>query len=109
MVVADDDFPPGLLRRSKNAFHPARRQRERPLAHYVDFGFQRTKNVWLVQMIWSGDDDSIDLIQLEKILDVRKHVGHAEPLGDRARLRAIVVAESNELSAFDFGENGKVR
>ena len=109
MVVTDDDFAARLLGGGENPLDSARGQRQWTLAQNVDLGFERAQDMRLVQMIRGGDHHGIDLIELEQILDVGEDVGNLHTLGDGARFRAIVVAQRNQLRAFDFGDNGQVR
>jgi hypothetical protein len=62
-----------------------------------------------MEVIRCGDDDGIDLIELEQILEVSEHVGDLQPLGDRARLGTVVVTERDELGAFELRQHGEVR
>ena len=62
-----------------------------------------------MKVIWGGDDDGVDLIELEQILYVSEDIGNLETLGDGARLRTIIVTESYELRALDFGKHWQVR
>src|SRR5258706_1203180 len=59
-------------------------------------------------MIGRCDDDRVNLVELEQILDVGEHVGNLQPLGYRAGLGSVVVAESDELCALELGQDGKV-
>jgi len=109
MVVADDDLSSSLLCRGDNSLDAARRQRQRSLAQDIDLRFECAQDVRLVKVIWRGDDYGIDLIELEQILNVGEDIGNLETLGDGARLRTIIVTESYELRALDFGKHWKVR
>jgi hypothetical protein len=72
-------------------------------------GRERAQHVRLVEMAGRRDDHRVELIELEHLIDVREDIGHAEPLGERPRLRAIVVAERHELRAAQPRESGQVR
>jgi hypothetical protein len=63
----------------------------------------------LVQMIWGRDHNRIELIGIEKLVDVGKDVGDAETLCKCAGLWTIVVAYCDELRAADAREYRKVR
>ena len=54
-------------------------------------------------------DHRLEPVGLEQILDVGVRVGDAEPVGERARLRAIVVAERDQLHAAHLRQHGKMR
>src|SRR6266496_6655756 len=63
----------------------------------------------LVQVVRCGNDDRIDLIELEEVLEVGEHIRDLEPFRDRACFRSVVVTERNELRAFDLREHGQMR
>ena len=62
-----------------------------------------------MQMIWSRDYNCIELIGVEKLVDVGKDVGNAETLGECACLWAIIVADRDELRATNARKNRKMR
>ena len=70
---------------------------------------QRAQNVRFVQMIGRGNDDGIELVGVEQLLEVGKHVGHIEAVSERARLRSIVVAERNERGSAQLRQHRNVR
>src|SRR5437773_5616047 len=63
----------------------------------------------LVQVIGCGNYDGVHLIELEQILDVGEHVGDLQSLRDGTCLRSVIVAERNELGAFELGQHRKMR
>jgi hypothetical protein len=60
-------------------------------------------------MVRRRDDDRVEAVGLEEILDVRVRVGHLEPVGERARLRSIIVAEREQAHAAHLRQHGKMR
>ena len=63
----------------------------------------------LVQMVRRRDDDRVERVLLEQILDVGEDVGDAEAVGERARLRPVVVAERDELRAAHLRQHRQMR
>src|SRR5256885_1147634 len=102
VIVSHDNLTPRLLGCSENPFDATRRQRQRTLTQHVDLRLERAQHVRLVQMVGCGDDDCVNLVELEEILDVGKDVRNLHSLGDGARLRTIVITEGDELRAFDL-------
>ena len=109
MVVRDAHHSPGLGRGRENALHAARRQRQWTLTQYVPLCRERAQDVRLVEVIGRRDDDRVEIIELEEVLDVGEDVGNVESVGERAGLRAVVVADGRELSAAHLGEHRQVR
>jgi hypothetical protein len=109
MIVTDHYHSPGLFSGRKDSFHPVRRERQGPLTQHMNFRAQGAQHVRLVQMIRSSDNYRIEPVMLEKLLDVREHIGNAESLREGARFHSVVVADRNERRAFDFREHRKMR
>ena len=108
MVVADDHFPSRLLRGEMMRSTP-REVSESGRSHNtstIDLRARRTCGScrWFGRAI-----TTLDLVELQQILDVGENVGDLETLGDRACLRPIVVAQRHELGAFDLRQDGKMR
>ena len=82
-------------------------ERERPLAQHVHPGGERAQHVRLVQMVRRRDHHGIELVELQHLVDVGEDIGNVEPLGERARLRSVVVAERDELRAAQARERGE--
>ena len=109
MVVRDGDLAIAARGGGENALDAARAERERPFAQHVHARRERAQHVRLVQMARRRDHHRVELVDLEHLIDVREHIRHAEPLRQRARLRAVVVAERHELRAAQPREHGKLR
>jgi hypothetical protein len=109
MVVRDLHLPVHARGRGQDSLHAARGEGERALAEHVDLGGQRRQRVRLVQVIGRGDDDGVEVVVFEHVLDVVEDVGDVEPVGKRAGLGAIVVAQRNQLHAAELAEHRKVR
>src|SRR5262249_24127209 len=96
MVVRDGD---GALRACcgrEDALDAARCQRQRTLAQHVQLRGQRAQHMRLVEMVRRSDHYGVQRVQLEKILDVRKHIWNAESIREPARLGAVVVTNRNQ-------------
>lgn len=59
-------------------------------------------------MAGRGDDDRVQLVELEKILDVGEDVRDREAIGKRPRLRPIVIAQRDQLRAAHLREDRDV-
>ena len=57
-----------------------------------DLRGERREHVRLVQVVRRRDDHRVELVELEQVLDVGEDVGNVEAVGERARLRRVVVA-----------------
>src|SRR5437764_13885767 len=63
-------------------------------------------------MIRRRHDDRVEIVELEQVFDVGECVPNAKPVGERARLRPIVIADGRELGTphlRDHGKMGKLR
>ena len=109
MVVRHEHLSPRTLGRIDDALDATRRERHRTLAQHVHARRDRAEHVRLVQMVGRRDDDRIEPLGLEQILDVRVRVGHLESVRERARLRAIVVAEREQPDAAHLRQHRKMR
>jgi hypothetical protein len=109
VIVSDYDFSVSGLSSRENPVHSARRERKRSLAEYVNLRFESAKHVRLVKMIGRRDNYRIELIRIEKLIDVGENVGNTKTLGESARFWSIIVANRDEFSAPDFRQNGKMR
>jgi hypothetical protein len=70
---------------------------------------QRAEHVRLMQVIGGGHHDGVEFVELEHFLEVGEHVGHVEPIGQRAGLGPIVVTQRHEARAAHLREDGDVR
>ena len=109
MIVSDDDFAIGSGSSSENALHTTGRERQRSLAKHVNFLLERAQHVRLVQVVRSCDDDCIELVGVEKLVDVREDVGNTKTLGERTSFWTVVVTDRDKLRAANAGENRKMR
>ena len=67
------------------------------------------KDVRLVKMVWCRNDYCIQLVRIEKLIDVGEDVRNSETLRESASFWSIVVADRDELCALDLRKNGKMR
>ncbi len=109
MIVAYYDLAICMGRCRKDSLHAARRQRQWALAKHVNFLLERAQHVRLVQVVGSGDYNCIELIGVEKLVDIGEYVGNTETLGERAGFGAVIVADSDKLGATNSRKHGKVR
>ena len=99
MVVGNADGTVDARGGGQDALDPPRRERQRALAQHVHSGREGAQHVRLVKVVGRGDDYRVERVDLEQILDVRERVRRAEPIGECARLRPIIVADAHELHA----------
>ena len=109
MVIRHEHHSTAALGRGKDPLDAARREGQGPLAEDMHLGRERAENVGLVQVIGRGDDDGVELIELEKILDVGERVGDAEAVGERSRFRTIVVADRRQFGPAHLRQNRQMR
>ena len=62
-----------------------------------------------MDVVRRSDDDGVQVIQLEQILDVGERVADAEPIGERARLGPVVIADGRKLRPAHLRQNRQVR
>ena len=93
VVHAHHHHAVALLRRAHDALHAGGRHRERLLDQDVQVGRQRGQDVRLVQMVGRADHDRVERLVAQQVLDVVERVLDAEPVGERAGLGQVGVAD----------------
>ena len=109
-IVVGDEHLRALSRGGvDDPLHAARRQRQRPLAQHVQPGGDRAQHVRLVQVVRCCDHHRRLLVGFEQVLDIRVDIGNVEPVGEGARLGAVVVAEGGEGNPAHLVQHRQVR
>lgn len=75
----------------------------------MNFLLERTKHVRLMKMIRGRDYDRVELIRVEKLVDVGKDVRNAKALCKCTGFWAVVVADRDELRATNAREDRQMR
>jgi hypothetical protein len=109
MIVSDYDLSVCHLRRAENPVDTAGGKGQRALTQDMHLRLERAKNMGLVKVVRGRDDYRIELVGIEKLIDVRKNVRDTKTLSERACFGTIVVAYRNELGASDLRQDWQMR
>ena len=99
VVIAHYNFPIRGDGGGEDAIHSAGSERKRALTKHMHLRLERAKYMRLVQVIGRGDDNGIELIRIEKLIDVGENVGNSKALSECTGLWTIVIADGNKTRA----------
>ena len=108
VIHPDHHDPVALLRGPDDAGGARGGHRQRLLHQHVEVGGERREDVRLVQVIGRADHDGVERLEAQQVLDVVERVLDREPVGQRAGLRQIGVADGLHLDGLELLEHRQV-